>query len=259
MDDSGARDPDKKAEVHPRSQDWYALGGLLVHESDLDAASNQIRLFRERWPEMGAYPLHSYEIRNCTKRFLWLAEALPSKKAQFLGELTALVCSLPIYVLACVIDRPCYNKRYRDKYTRRWMLCKSAFAIAVERATKYAKYKGARLRVFVERTDKTMEAQLRGYYEQLRTAGPPFDDGNSARHTPLAAADFKATLLEFRVKGKESDLMQIADLVLWPICKGGYDPDDRVYKILKDAGKLLEVVCTDANGLKGTKYYCFDA
>ena len=52
--------------------------------------------------------------------------------------------------------------------------------------------------------------------------------------------------------------MQIADLVLWPVCKGGYDPADRVYAFLKKEKKLLDCVCTSTNGLLGTKYYCFE-
>lgn len=45
----------------------------------------------------------------------------------------------PVIGLACVIDWPGYNKRYAEKYAEnRWMLCKTAFSVVVERAAKFA-------------------------------------------------------------------------------------------------------------------------
>jgi hypothetical protein len=45
----------------------------------------------------------------------------------------------PALGLACVIDRPDYNHRYKEKYAdERWSLCKTAFTIAVERASDIA-------------------------------------------------------------------------------------------------------------------------
>ena len=52
--------------------------------------------------------------------------------------------------LACVVDRPGYDARYREKYGRRqWHLCQTAFSIVVERAAKYARDSGRKLRVNV--------------------------------------------------------------------------------------------------------------
>lgn len=52
--------------------------------------------------------------------------------------------------------------------------------------------------------------------------------------------------------------MQLADLVLWPVCHDGYNPNHRAYADLIGAGKLLDVQCTPENGLLGVKYSCFD-
>jgi len=73
----------------------------------------------------------------------------------------------------------------------------------------------------------------------------------------MPANQLRQTVYDFGVKTKESQLMQLADLVLWPICRGGYVPDDRVYGLLKSNGKLLDAHCTQANGLQGIKYSCF--
>jgi hypothetical protein len=260
LDDSGARDPDRAFDGHEKNQDWFALGGLIIQEGDVAKANEAIQTFRAAWPELKGAPLHSYEIRNRVNRYRWLALASAERKTQFILDLTNLISSLPIYTLACVIDRPGYNHRYREKYgPRRWMLCRTAYSIVIERAVKYAMTKGSRLRVFAERSDKLTEAQFRAYHEHLRHDGMPFDKDNSGKYKPLSADEMKKTLIEFRIKGKESDLMQIADLVLWPVAKGGYEPEHRAFKHLRDKEKLLEALCTAENGLMGTKYSCFDA
>ena len=259
IDDSGSRDPDKKFAGHAQSQDWFALGGIMIREADTVDAKAATMAFRGRWPEMKAAPLHSYDVRNRSGGFRWLADLNARRKNLFYDDLTSLIVGLPIHVLACVIDRPGYNNRYCVRYgPRRWKLCKTAFSIAVERAAKFAASRKGRLRVFVERTDRVTEGHLRGYYDEMRKDGLPFDGGTSAKYGPLTADELRKTLLEFDVKTKRSDLMQIADLVLWPVCKGGYDGDDRAYRALRDNGKLLEAVCTPRNRLHGTKYSCFD-
>lgn len=204
-------------------------------------------------------PLRSYDIRNKTQRFRWLAQASAQRQESFMSELTALIEGLPIHVLACVVDRPGYNRRYLQEYgPRRWRLCRTAFNIVVERAAKVANHRGARLRVFAERSDKPTEDSFREYFNAMRNGGLPFDASRSAQYNPLPHEVLRSTLLEFRIKTKESTLMQMADLVLWPVCQGGYDKEHRAYAHLVKTGKLMEAHCTDSNGLLGTKYSCFD-
>ena len=105
--------------------------------------------------------------------------------------------------LACVIDRPGYNARYLEKYGRqRWSLCKSAFTIAVERAAKYARSIDCRLRVCHERCNKTEDGMLKGYYEELKRDGPPFDTSRSEKYRPLTGAEFRETLYELQTENE---------------------------------------------------------
>lgn len=259
MDDSGSRDPDRARGIDSKGPDWFALGGLLIDAEDESAAKEAISAFRLRWPQMEDQPLRSYDIRNKTGRFRWLTTLPAEQYRAFMSELTQLIVDLPIYVLACVIDRPGYNRRYVDNYgPRRWKLCRTAFNIAVERAAKVAIHNGARLRVYAERSDKPTEAQLKSYFDDMRRVGLPFDATNSEKYRPLSADQLHSTLFEFRIKTKESLLMQFADLVLWPVCHGGYDRSHRAYAELSKAGKLVDALCTADNGLQGTKYSCFD-
>lgn len=61
---------------------------------------------------------------------------------------------------------------------------------------KYAQKLGCRLRVNVERSDKTVDALVLGYYNELRSKGLPFSGHTSAKYSPLAARAFAETLYE---------------------------------------------------------------
>jgi hypothetical protein len=54
-------------------------------------------------------------------------------------DISRFLSTIAVSGLACVVDRPGYDARYRDKYGRRlWHLCQTAFSIVVERAAKFA-------------------------------------------------------------------------------------------------------------------------
>lgn len=259
VDDSGSPNPNHESKPQNHSLDWFALGGILIDEDHLSDAEARYQTFRDRWPELGGAPLHSYEIRNRSGAFRWLDDS-KSTWQRFMDDTTSLMLDLNYYGLACVVDRPGYNVRYKGVYgDRRWLMCKTAFTISVERAAKYARHHNARLRVHVERSNKDVERKLRGYYDELRTNGLPFDKESSAKYTPLSADQLKETLFEFQLKPKATRLMQIADLALWPMCQGGYDPGHRSYQVLKKSGKLLDAVCNTTDDLHGIKYSCFES
>jgi hypothetical protein len=258
MDDSGARQPNRKPAIfRPDQADYFALGGVLIDEADEGRARHLIEDFVTRWG-IGS-PLHSVEIRNRTGNFRWLEDDA-QQRDRFLGDLEGMLTRLPVLGLACVIDRPGYDARYRAKYGRRpWHLCRTAFAISVERAAKHARSMGARLRVLPEKCSKQDDNRLRDYYEALKAQGCPFDIAASGFYRPLQADDFSQTLYELRFKSKTSPMGQIADLFLWPMARAGYDPENRAYRALNGASRLLDaVVCTEARDECGTKYSCFE-
>lgn len=258
MDDSGSRDPDRDRAKDPTGLNWFGLGGIMVREDDMVALETRVAEFRSRWPYPDA-PLHSSEIRSQKDGFSWLRKASSAKRQRFQAELSDLMCSLPIIVHASVVDRPGYNRKYLNEYgPRRWSLCRTAFKIAVERAAKFARLERARLRVYVEQSDKPNEARLKSYFDALRTEGLPFQHETSAKYAPLSTKDLHTTLMEFGVKTKASVAMQIADLALWPVCHGKYYPENRALLTLAANGKLLDAKCNEDNGLFGIKYSCFE-
>lgn len=54
-------------------------------------------------------------------------------------------------------------------------------------------------------------------------------------------------------------MMQIADLVLYPMAKGGYDPSYRPYAALMENKRLIDaLLAPEERASMGIKYRCFD-
>jgi len=257
MDDSGTRHPDLKDQGRQNQPNWFGLGGVIVDESHEEELKQSILNFKKRWDI--STPLHSCNIRQRNGDFSWM-KADAGRTQIFLNELTALLVDAPVVGHGCIIDRPSYNRRYKDRYGNdRWSLCHTAFTIAVERAAKYALSKDARLRVFVESSSRPDEQKLKAYYDSLKGSGNPFDPLTSKDYQPLRKDEFSETLFDFKVKQKSSLIMQLADLYLYPICKGGYDQEDKAYKCLRENRKLIDQHLDDQDiPTLGIKYSCFD-
>jgi len=114
MDDSGTRKPDRKPLAYdPKAREFFALGGILINEEDEGPARKLYSDFCGRWSI--SYPLHSVEIRHSSANFGWLKRKTDEYQ-RFMNELSRLLATMNVTGLACVIDRPGYDGRYRAKY-----------------------------------------------------------------------------------------------------------------------------------------------
>lgn len=255
MDDTGTRKPDRlPTSFNPNSPNFFGLGGILVNSEDEEQIRSAHEALCVRWSI--SYPLHSVDIRHAKGNFTWLKRD-GDEYARFMRDLHHFVTSAKVRCLACVIDRPGYDSRYRPKYGRRqWHLCQTAFYIAVERAAKASMHEGRKLRVMPERTNPDDERRIRQYYASMKTDGCPFDTP-SPKYAPMKASDFCAVLHELRFKNKASPMAQLADLVLWPIAIARYR-QNRVYDEFRKHGLLVDD-WLQAHELdeRGTKYSCF--
>jgi hypothetical protein len=165
LDDSGTRNLNHAPRaVAAHGYDWFALGGVLIKQEDEHEARAHHLKFMESWNlDPDVVFLHSADIRNKTGEFTWLAGLIADERARFLEELYALMRDPPFIGFGCVIDRPGYDHRYRALYGRdQWSLCKTAFSVLVERAAKYARANGCKLKVFVERSDRIVDGWMKG-------------------------------------------------------------------------------------------------
>jgi hypothetical protein len=254
MDDSGTRHPDRQLENNGKPN-WFALGGVMVRREDEDECRGQHERFCEKWEI--EKPLHSEEIRHRKRNFRWLDKD-EGVRQTFLSELEGLLTSMPVLGVACVIDRNGYHNRYHARYGKqKWSLCKSSFAICVERAGKFAREQGGKLNVYVERSDRKTDNQIKQCFCEMKQKGHPFDQSNASRYDPLTPDLLGATLYDFKLKDKTSPMMQIADLYLYPICQGGYNAGYYPFRQLMSAAKLIDCRVDDTNS-QGIKYYCFE-
>jgi len=257
MDDSGTRKPDRAAMTFdPARPNHFALGGVLILEEEEAEARAAYDELRAQWSI--TYPLHSVAMRHAAGDFCWLRRDSPEYEP-FMRDLTRMLTKMPVTGLACVIDRPGHDARYRPIYGRnQWQLCKTAFSIVVERAAKHARLAGCKLRVLPERSCRDDERRLEAYYEDLRTQGLPFDPANSKHYAPLGEAEFSETLVELRFKAKSSPMVQIADLYLWPIAMERYGRAGRPYEAFRESVRLIECYLhPEQIAARGSKYSCF--
>lgn len=257
VDDSGTRNPDHSPAVDCVG-DWFGLGGIIVRAEDEEDCRQRHADFCGKWNIN--YPLHSIKIRHKSDNFAWMATLTQPQLREFFSDIEALIENLPMIATACVIDRPRYNARYYQQYGRRpWHLCKTAFSVISERACKLGIKHDRRVKIFVEKTDKSADRTIETYFKELRATGMPFAQANSAKYKPLDPADLNFRLLDLRFKTKECPMTQLADICLYPICRNGYDTMYRPFRHLRETGKLIECHLTpDENNEFGIKYSCFD-
>ena len=258
VDDSGTRHPDRR-EPTSKVGDWFGLGGFLIKAEDEPRARELHKTFTDKWEITS--PLHSVKIRYSSGSFKWLDNLSKPQSREFWSDLDKMIQDLPIICNCCVIDRPGYHARYYEKYGRqRWHLCKSAFTILCERAAKFASLQDRRLKVFVEETDRVADKRIRTYFREMRDGGMPFSEGNSEKYGPLSQEELKFRLLDLGFKKKSSPMIQLADLVLYPLCRAPYDQLYRPWKSLCNAGQVIDQHLKDEQlSQLGMKRYCFDS
>ena len=93
----------------------------------------------------------------------------------------------------------------------------------------------------------------------MKTSGMPFSASTSGKYAPLTQAELAETLCGFKFKRKSSPMAQIADLYLYPICRGSYEDSYRPYVTLVENRKLVNSVLDPALlEVCGIKLSCFE-
>jgi len=259
IDDTGSRVPERKPidQVRADKMDCFGLGGILVKEEDIPEIVKKHKDFCDKWSLK--YPLHSSRIRGGRGNFGWLKK--PENSVLFMPDLQKLILSLDIVCISCVINRPGYMKRYIGKYEGRiWLMCKTAFTILVERASKFADDNKRNLSICFEESGKKEDRDIINYMRELKKTGNPFNTNTSKAYDPLTASDYSRIVLgEPRRKTKKNPLIQIADLILYPLAKAAYETSYPPFQKLKEHEKLINcLLCKDEIPEKGNKYSCFD-
>jgi hypothetical protein len=256
MDESGSPKPTMMDSVS-----YFALGGVLVRRNDEERIHKQVSDFKRRWKIPDSVPLHGSEIRSRKKGFAWLGRKEENEQNAFFQDLTDTIAQCPILVHGCIVSRQGYLDRYLEKYgINTWEMMKSSLSILLERVSKYALLENGKVMVFFETAGKKEDRLMKRYFNELRTAGAPFQSSTSSKYLPLVFAQLQKTMAGIEGKTKTDPIMQIADLCLYPIAKSKEQPANRAFQSLVDNKKLIDTVLpSEVLGQMGIKYYCFDS
>lgn len=259
MDETGNRHPDKKATQERDGRDWFALGGYLLKEEDKAAVRALHNQFCDEWKIV--HPFHITDMLSAKKKFAWLGKLSDRERSRFWEEYKDMLSSIPALGTGCVISRPGYVARgyVKDYPDSKWLLCRSAFDITIERAVKYAKSIDCKLDVVFE-SDPPINNVMKGYFKNLKQNGLAFDEERAAKYGPLSKEDFASTLGTIEYKAKASPYLQFADSYIYAIARQKYDRLFGVYCRLRDRRRVINFALREPEAIKamGIKHYCFD-
>lgn len=260
MDETGNRQPDKKSDESRRGRDWFGLGGFLInHEDEENTKWRRDEIAHELSVRA---PFHITDMLAEGKKFSWLGRLTEKQRREFWAKYQEFLCEIPVIGFACIIDRPGYVARgYLEKHgDQKWLLCRSAFDITVERAAKYARAEGRKLRIIFE-SDAPFDPIVKGYFAKLKSDGLEFDPDTSGKYQPLTAAEFSETLTTIEARPKSNRLLQLADSYIYAIARGRYEKKYGIWRDLRDHQKIADFALGgDPERIRsmGIKYYCFD-
>lgn len=257
LDETGNRLPDKKSDKSREGRDWFGFGGILIRGEDNDHVRSLVSDFSDRWQLR--HPLHMTDMLAEKKGFAWLGKRTQKERDDFWQGWTQVLCAPPVIGIGCVVNRPGYVARgYLEKYKDKWLLCRSAFDITVERAAKIARLEGRKLHVVFEQ-DPAMNETVTGYFHNLKANGLAFDAKNSGKYGPLTKDEFAETLGRIQHKPKSHYVLQMADSYIYAICRYRFDRKFPLYRSLRDHKRIADFALPqECLPHLGVKYYCFD-
>jgi hypothetical protein len=136
-------------------------------------------------------------------------------------------------------------------------MSRTAFDIAVERAAKYAMQINKRLSIVYERSGEKEDRLIESYFRGLTSVGTEFDRQNAGKYEPLSRDELAHTLMTIWPDGKANPMLQLADLVIHPLCHRPTGLPNRAYSRLADARQILDFHSKGDPAI-GVKYSCYD-
>jgi len=229
----------------------------MIRGEDNDAARSLVESFSKTWGLR--HPAHITDMMAEKKGFAWLGKTTQKERDKFWEDWRFVLRNAQVIGLGCVISRPGYVARgYLQKYQDKWLLCRSAFDITVERAVKIAQLEGRKLHIVFEQ-DPAMNDTVVEYFNNLKANGLEFDPANSSKYAPLGVADFSTVLGRIEYKAKAHPILQIADSYIYAMARYKFDKKYELYRDLRDHNRIADFAVPEGmSKTLGVKYYCFD-
>lgn len=137
---------------------------------------------------------------------------------------------------------------------------RTTFTILVERSSKYADKHNRKLEIIYENSGKKEDRDIVKYLRELKKTGNPFNTNTSKGYNPFSADDYARVIIwEPKRKTKQNPLLQIADLMLFPMAESGYDAKYYPFQKLKENKKIIDcIISPEESPYMAIKYSCFD-
>ncbi len=235
---------------------YFGLGGILVELANTTTIRQSVRQFKKTWGIEESVALHGRQIRAMKGDFRWLNNLTLAEVIEFKKAITELIVTSPVVAHGCIVHKENYYARYYEKHKENlWHMRTSAAAILIERVVKYIKeLGGSRLTVYFEVSGEVEDRIFKNTYKQLRKTGHPFSE-IANKYSPLPNQDF-SILDEFPIAtDKDNELIQIADLVLFPIATAKKGTRNSTYEEIVAKSKIVDTLTSDLTAW--VKYYCF--
>lgn len=166
--------------------------------------------------------------------------------------------SSPLIIHACIVHRQGYLNRYLGKYgIHTWEMRKSALSILLERISKYLSSVDGKAKIYFEKCGKLEDRLTEQVVTDMRIAGHPFDPSNASKYAPLGPDDVKKVIAGAQRKENTDELIQIADICLYPVTTAKEGRPNRAYENLRPQLIDSKVKAQELDKI-GIKYYCFD-
>ena len=118
-------------------------------------------------------------------------------------------------------------------------MAQTAYSVLLDSSGRHAIRLDRTLKVFFEQSGRREDRELVRFHRDFKT-GRLTSAGFPGRAQMLMGPPLSAVLPgEPRRRTKQTPMIQIADLILYAVAKGGYDPDYRPYRRLQESGKLV--------------------
>lgn len=119
---------------------------------------------------------------------------------------------------------------------------------------------GRKLKVWLEEHGKAEGRARLEHSADLKRDAMPFDQRPSGRYHPPGSDGFAEVLISCTRQQKSSPMIQIAGLMLFPVCRGCHDREHRAYQTPARARPLIaHPLRPDGEDIRGIRYSCLDA
>lgn len=191
----------------------FVLCGIIISETEYN---NLIRVFndlKKRFWGVHKVILHSRDIRKCNNEFQILFD--PEIKKSFIEELNKVIIHTDFKVIASVIDKKSFVKKYGklkdDVYevSLSFIIERSVFFLDSLNDPK------AKLSLIIEQRGKKEDAKLKSHFNRLFQLGTYFVKASRIKKYNMS--------IDFRAKSQDISGLQLADLVAYPIARYAMD------------------------------------